>query len=124
MSAQERPCRCRRLIRRCRKIVNATRPNLSPRAGFDLRAGLLQAAASYLGVTVQQLQAELKSHQTLAQIATANGKTAAGLEQALVAAVKARLDQAVAAGKLSAAREQAILAKVANGIAMLVEHTR
>jgi len=49
------------------------------------RGGFLKAAAGYLGVTPQQLIADLRGGQSLSQIATANGKTQAGLEAALSA---------------------------------------
>jgi len=75
-------------------------------------------------MTAQQLVTQLKSGQSLAQIAVAHGKTAAGLEQVLVAGIKTQLDAAVAAGMLTSAQEQAILAKVTAGIVKLVEHTQ
>ena len=68
------------------------------------------AAADYLGITEAKLRAGLESGDTLAEIAKANGKTAAGLEQALVAAAKADLDAKVAAGQLTAAQRTSILA--------------
>jgi len=70
----------------------------------------LAAAADYLGITEAKLRAGLESGDTLAEIAKANGKTATGLEQALVAAAKADLDAKVAAGQLTAAQRTSILA--------------
>lgn len=103
------------------QIVNAKRPSL---ARGQAPGGVIQAAATYLGMTAQQLVTQLKSGQSLAQIAVAHGKTAAGLEQVLVAGIKTQLDAAVAAGMLTSAQEQAILAKVTAGIVKLVEHTQ
>ena len=57
----------------------------------------IHTAATYLGVTDQQLMTELRTGKTPAAIAKAHGKTAAGLEQALVAAATKQLDQAVTA---------------------------
>ena len=54
------------------------------------------AIASYLGLTPAQLRAQLRSGKTLAQIALAQGKTVAGLEEAIYADVQAHLDSAVA----------------------------
>ena len=68
------------------------------------------AAADYLGVTEAQLRASLEDGDTLAEIAKANGKTAAGLVDALVAAAKADLDEKVAAGRLTEAQRTSILA--------------
>jgi hypothetical protein len=49
----------------------------------------LAAATSYLGVSLQQLQGDLRSGQTLAQVADAtSGKSAAALIEAIVAAEK------------------------------------
>jgi hypothetical protein len=70
----------------------------------------LDAAAAYLGLTEEQLLTELESGKTLAQVATAHGKTAAGLVDALVAAAQKKLDEAVAAGRLSRTQADALLA--------------
>ena len=52
----------------------------------------LATAASYLGTTVAELQTQLQSGKTLAQIANAtSGKSADGLVQALVAADTTRI---------------------------------
>jgi hypothetical protein len=85
------------------------------------RAGGTNVVTGYLGITASQLRADLKSGQTLAQIANATpGKSAAGLVQALTAAVKTRLDAAVAAHRLTAAQEQFVLAKLTPAITALV----
>jgi hypothetical protein len=74
------------------------------------------AAATYLGVTEAELRTSLESGDTLAEVAKANGKTAAGLTDALVAAAKADLDEKVAAGRLTAAQRTAILADLESRI--------
>ena len=51
----------------------------------------IQAASSYLGVSVAAIQTELRAGRTLAQIAAAHGKSEAGLVDAIVAARRARL---------------------------------
>lgn len=84
-----------------------------------LRFGL-KTAAAYIGVPATALRADLKNGQSLAQVATANGKTATGLEQALLAPVKTRLDKAAASGKLTAAKEQTILQRIQTRIDRLV----
>jgi hypothetical protein len=66
-------------------------------------------AAGYLGLTEAQLRTKLEAGDTLAEIATAQGKTAAGLVDALVAAAKADLDEKVAAGRITAAQRTSIL---------------
>jgi hypothetical protein len=70
---------------------------------------LLDAAASYLGLTEDQLRSELEGGKTLAQAAKDHGKSVSGLVSALVAAEKKELDQAVAAGRLTKAQEDSIL---------------
>jgi hypothetical protein len=81
---------------------------------------LLKAAAQYLQIDRAELFKDVRSGQTLAQIATARGKSVDGLEAAMVAAVKAKLDAAVTAGRLSAAQEQAKLARVQKLVDRLV----
>ena len=66
--------------------------------------GGLDAAASYLGVTEDELRSELASGKTLAAVAEAEGKPVDGLVDAMVEAAEARIDQAVADGKLTQER--------------------
>jgi hypothetical protein len=57
-----------------------------------LAGPVVRAAAAYIGITPQQLRQELPGH-SLAQLAAAHNKSVEGLQQALVAAVKAKLDR-------------------------------
>ena len=66
----------------------------------------LETAAAYLGLTEAELRAELQDGKTLAEIAKAEGKSVAGLVQALVKDAKARIDEAVADGKLTQAQAE------------------
>jgi hypothetical protein len=84
---------------------------------------LFRAAADYLGLSPQALRDELRAGKSLAQVATAQGKSVDGLEQTILSAVKARLDQAVAAGRLSATREQAFLDRLSSRLDTLVNRT-
>jgi hypothetical protein len=68
------------------------------------------AIAAYLGLSEDELRAQLESGKTLAQIASAQGKSVSGLEDVIYADAKNHLDQAVAAGKLTADQEQTMLA--------------
>jgi hypothetical protein len=77
--------------------------------GFGLMAGI-QDVATYLGLTPQALGTQLRSGKTLADIATAQGKTADGLKTAITTAVTTRLDAAVTAGKLTKDQETKVLA--------------
>src|SRR5436190_23844506 len=58
----------------------------------------LTPAADYLGISVSTLQTDLKGGKTLAQEATAKGKSASGVVDAVVAAEKKVLDSENAAG--------------------------
>ncbi len=103
-------------------LVGRAHPLAALRKGLKL-SGLVHVATAYLGVTAQQLRTELAAGKTLAQVATEHGKTAAGLEQAITAAVKTRLDKTVATGKLKAATEQQILTRLGKRLDALVNHS-
>jgi hypothetical protein len=91
---------------------------------FAARGHLALAATSYLGLSTAQLESDLKSGKTLAQVANGtSGKSEAGLIEALVAARKKRLAAAVTSGVLSQAREQARLARVDERVTALVQRT-
>lgn len=77
-----------------------------------LRLGVLRVAAGYIGVTPAQLRSEIKSGTSLSQIMTTSGKSAAGLQQAVVTAVTTRLDKAVSAGTITSTREQVLLSRL------------
>lgn len=62
--------------------------------------GVLEAAASYLGMTEEELREELRD-KTLGEVAEEKGKTPAGLVNELVAAQTKRIDDAVDEGKLT-----------------------
>jgi hypothetical protein len=69
-----------------------------------LKAGIddsLTAAAKYLGVSESDLRTQLNSGKSLADVAKAQSKDVAGLEQAILAADKADLDKAVSDKKLT-----------------------
>jgi D-Tyr-tRNAtyr deacylase len=85
---------------------------------------LLQTASTYLGVSVSDLQADLKAGKTLASVATDQGKTADGLVSALVAVAKTSLDAQVTAGTITQAQEGTILAKVTTQLTNFVNNTK
>jgi hypothetical protein len=98
----------------------------STHAGMHAHRGaerLIQAAASYLGLTVTELRTQLQSGKSLAQVAAAQGKSVTGLKDAILAAAKTRLDQAVAAGRLTAAQEQALLDRLKTRLDTFVNRT-
>jgi hypothetical protein len=81
----------------------------------------LDAAASYLGLSEEQLRNQIESGKTLAQVAKEQGKSVAGLKDALMKDVKAKLDAAVKAGRLSKAEEQRALQGLESRIDDLVK---
>jgi len=88
------------------------------------RNGLLQTAATYRGISVGDLQTDLESGKTLAQEATAKGKTADGLVQALLAPLKTELDKRVTSGDITTAQETGILNRETTRLTDLVNNTK
>ena len=102
---------------------------LAPGMGFGFRmhgglhfvgGGSLEAAATYLGLTGAQLRTQLMSGKSLADITKAQGKSVDGLEQAMVASIQAKLDQAVKDGKLTSAQRDQAMTKIKASIDDLV----
>ncbi len=85
--------------------------NNGPPVPPEKLAGPLDAAATYLGMTVADLKTALKGGKTLAQLVTAP-KTVDGLVTALTADAKTKLDKAVADSKITQAQATAILSKL------------
>ena len=85
--------------------------------------GPLQTAADYLGISVSDLVADLKAGKTLAEEATAKGKTVDGLVQAMLAPLKTKLDKSVAAGDITAAQETTVLNLATTALTNLVNNT-
>ncbi len=88
-----------------------------------LHFGGLDAAASYLGLTEAELRERLESGKTLAEVATAEGKSVDGLKQAMLDAAKDELDAAVADGKLTQEQAKELLANLEERIDDLVNGT-
>jgi hypothetical protein len=102
-----------------RRNGGARRPGWRRLFAAPTRLGFV--AASYLGMPAAQLQGDLRSGETLAQVAKArSGRSEAGLIEALVATRRARLAAAVASGNLPAARAGAIRSKLSRRVTRLV----
>lgn len=76
--------------------------------GFGV-GGSLKAVSSYIGVTSAQVVADIRSGKSIDEIATAHGKTVAGLQTAVTAALTARLNRAVTAGRITHSQEQTLI---------------
>jgi uncharacterized protein YidB (DUF937 family) len=81
-------------------------------AGFAIGAEALDAAAQKLGMTTQELMTELRSGKTLSDVATEKKVSADDLKAAIVAAIDAKIDQAVKDGNLTQAQADQIKAQV------------
>jgi hypothetical protein len=106
----------------------AVRPHVSVglahKHGNHLVGGsFLAAASTYLGLDKAAILADLKAGQSLAQIATAQNTSTAGLVTALIAPAKLKLDAAVAAGKLTAERETALLTRLQTAVTNVVNRS-
>jgi hypothetical protein len=87
---------------------------------FGSPMGSLQTAARYLGLSQIALAKDLRAGKTPGAIAKAQGKTASGLEQALLAASKVQLGKAVSAGRLTKSQEAMFLKGISARIDQLV----
>jgi hypothetical protein len=109
-----------------RAQAGAGLPLLGPRGGLGhprhgFRLGVLAAAASYLEQPVPELRDELRAGRTLADLASEQGKSVAGLHEAIVDAAREKLQERVDAGELPQQRADRALARLSNRIEALVE---
>jgi hypothetical protein len=95
------------------RIESGAVPLLGLRGGRDEHhghpGGHLDAAATFLGLTEDALRERLHAGDTLADVAKAEGKTVAALVDALVAAQKQELADAVEGGRLTDAQRDGIV---------------
>jgi hypothetical protein len=88
-----------------------------------LKAGIgdsLTAAAKYLGLSESDLRTQLKSGKSLADVAKAQSKDLAGLEQAILAAAKSDLDKAVSDKKLTQSQADDVYNRLKSNIGDMV----
>jgi hypothetical protein len=90
--------------------------------GRAVRAKGLIISASTIGITSQALRADLKSGKSIAQVASANGSSAAAVESALTAAGDKAVARAESAGKLTSTQAAAIEARLPVRIDKIVNH--
>jgi hypothetical protein len=82
--------------------------------------GAFGAVGRYLGATPAKLVSQLRSGKSLAQIASADGKSVSGLEAALAAQRKGLLDRLLKAGQITQAQETKLLARFEKRLSKLV----
>jgi len=81
----------------------------------------ISVAATYLGLSESELQTQLRSGTSLADVAKQKGKSEDGLVDALVAAEKKQLDDAVANKRITSAQRDAIAKNLPARTKALVE---
>jgi hypothetical protein len=105
-------------------IVDANvKLDLGGRGGLHIGFGFgadTAAAAKYLGLDESALRDKLRNGQSLADVAKAQNKDVQGLEDAIVASQKARLDQAVSDKKLTQSQADDVLTKLKSHVDDLV----
>lgn len=69
----------------------------------------LSAVASYLGLTQAQLVSDLKGGQSLAKIAASRHKSVSGLESAITASIRSRLERLVGKKRITQAQANQVL---------------
>jgi hypothetical protein len=84
----------------------------------------LDAAATALGVTADELRTELQGGKTIAQVATAEGVDVQTVIDAIVADLKAHLDEEVASGEHTQAEADAKLTEATARITDMVNNGR
>jgi hypothetical protein len=84
----------------------------------------LDAAATALGITADELRTELRGGQTVAQVATAKGVDVQTVVDAIVADLKAHLDEEVASGEHTQAEADAKLTEATARITDMVNNGR
>jgi hypothetical protein len=77
-----------------------------------VKQAMLDAAAKTLNITTAELQTQLRSGQTLAQLAQAHNTTEQAVISAALAAAKTELDKAVGGGSLTQAQANTIYAQL------------
>ena len=90
------------------------------RGGFERHTDFLDVAATYLGMSEDELREALDG-KTLAEIAKDKGKTTSGLVAALVAAEEKKIDEAVASGRITKAQATEIKARLQDRMQALVD---
>ena len=86
--------------------------------------GGLDAAAAYLGLSEDELRAQLESGKSLAEVAKARAKSVEGLVDALVADAKKHVDEEVAEGQLTQSQAEQMLSRLEDGIRAMVNGER
>ncbi len=82
---------------------------------------VMSTSRDYIGISQKDLVAQLRDGKSLAEIATANGKTRDGLVAALMTSANAKIDKAQQGGKLTADQAAQLRSKVAAEVGAIVD---
>ena len=93
------------------------------RHGGGVRIGL-DAAATALGITADELRTELEAGKTIAEVATTKGVDIQTVIDAVVADIKTHLDEEVAEGDLTQAEADTRLADATTRVTDMVDNVR
>ena len=85
---------------------------------------LIQDAATAIGVSEQTLQSDLQSGKSIAQVATANGKTAQDVITALVGDETTAIDNLVSSGRITSSQASKITANLTQMVTAFVDQAR
>ncbi len=94
--------------------------DVTPGRGVCGQGSTFEAAAKYLGLTEDQLRTRLQDGQSMAQVAKAQGKTVTGLEDAIVSAMRQRLQANTA---LTSAQRATLLERLQQRVEAFVTTT-
>jgi hypothetical protein len=94
--------------------------HFGPMDGPRFHAGPLNAAAQYLGLSDAQLEQQLQSGKSLAQVAGEHSKSVDGLKKAITDQLRTQLDAAVKAKALTSAEEQQMLTGLGSKLDALI----
>jgi len=96
-------------------MKKAIQSGSAPLPGVGAKLGpspFIEASSSYLGLTASELQSDLAGGKTLAEVATAAGKSVAGLKAAIEADARSHLEKDVSSGLITSAQEQDMLGQL------------
>ena len=89
----------------------------------EIRKEGLAISAKTIGITSQQLAADLKAGNSIAGVASQHNVSPQTVVNALVTAADARINQAVTGGKLNATIAHRVEAKLPARVTKIVDHT-
>jgi hypothetical protein len=89
----------------------------------ELRKAGLDVSAKSIGISPQELRADLKAGNSIAGVAAQHGVAAQTVINALVSAADNQVNQAVGAHRLTSTQANKIVAKLPGRLAKVVNHT-